>query len=139
MDRSGVLPEQIFLDYSQERLASYGLQPSNLKGILNARNITLPGGALEAGSKNILIDPSGEFATPADIGNVIVGSSGFGSSVYLRDLVDIRSGYQSPARYLNYYCWRDASGKWHTNASSNAFRADAQGRTDCQFCRKRAR
>ena len=57
VDRSGVLPEQIYLDYSQERLASYGLQPSNLKSILNARNITLPGGALEAGSKNILIEP----------------------------------------------------------------------------------
>jgi multidrug efflux pump subunit AcrB len=112
VDTSGVLPEQIYLDYSQERLASYGLQPSNLKGILNARNITLPGGALEAGSKNILVDPSGEFDTPEDIGNVIVGSSGFGSAVYLRDLVDIRSGYQSPARYLNYYTWRDAHGKW---------------------------
>jgi multidrug efflux pump subunit AcrB len=112
VDRSGVLPEQIYLDYSQERLASYGLQPSNLKSILNARNITLPGGALEAGSKNILIDPSGEFTTPADIGNVIVGSSGFGSAIYLRDLVDIRSGYQSPARYLNYYSWRDGQGKW---------------------------
>lgn len=112
VDTSGVLPEQIYLDYSQERLASYGLQPANLKGILNARNITLPGGALEAGSKNILIDPSGEFATPEDIGNVIVGTSGFGSAVYLRDLVDIRSGYQSPARYLNYYTWRDAREKW---------------------------
>src|SRR5580698_7143491 len=78
VDRSGVLPEQIYLDYSQERLASYGLQPSNLKGILNARNITLPGGALEAGSKNIIVDPSGEFTKPSDIGNVIVGSSGFG-------------------------------------------------------------
>ncbi len=77
VDRSGVLQEQIYLDYSQERLASYGLQPSNLKGILNARNITLPGGALEAGSKNILIDPSGEFTNTAkDIGNVIVGTSG---------------------------------------------------------------
>src|SRR5580692_5062624 len=112
VDRSGVLPEQIYLDYSQERLASYGLQPSNLKSILNARNITLPGGALEAGSKNILIDPSGEFTTPADIGNVIVGTSSFGSAIYLRDLVDIRSGYQSPARYLNYYSWRDTRGKW---------------------------
>jgi multidrug efflux pump subunit AcrB len=112
VDRSGVLPEQIFLDYSQERLASYGLQPSNLKEILNARNITLPGGALEAGSKNIILDPSGEFATPSDIGNVIVGTSSFGAPVYLRDLVDIRSGYQSPARYLNYYTWRDAHGKW---------------------------
>ncbi len=88
------------------------MQPSNLKSILNARNITLPGGALEAGSKNILIDPSGEFETPADIGNVIVGTSSFGAAIYLRDLVDIRSGYQSPARYLNYYVWRDAQGKW---------------------------
>ena len=113
VDRSGVLPEQIYLDYSQERLASYGLQPSNLKGILNARNITLPGGALEAGSKNIIVDPSGEFTKTSDIGNVIVGSSGFGAPVYLRDLVDIRGGYQSPARYLNFYNWLDAKGNWH--------------------------
>ena len=112
VDSSGVLPEQIYLDYSQERLASYGLQPSNLKAILNARNITLPGGALEAGTKNILIDPSGEFARPEDIGNVIVGTSSFGSAVYLRDLVDIRSSYQSPARYLNYYTWKDSHGRW---------------------------
>src|SRR5580700_9323059 len=112
VDRAGVLPEQVYLDYSQERLASYGLQPSTLKSILNARNITLPGGALEAGSKNILIDPSGEFETPADIGNVIVGTSSFGAAIYLRDLVDIRSGYQSPARYLNYYTWKDENGKW---------------------------
>lgn len=112
VDISGVLPEQIYLDYSQERLASYGLQPSNLKAVLNARNITLPGGALEAGSKNILIDPSGEFDSPEDIGNVIVGTSSFGTAVYLRDLVDVRSGYQSPARYLNYYTWKDESGKW---------------------------
>jgi multidrug efflux pump subunit AcrB len=112
VDRSGVLPEQIYLDYSQERLASYGLQPSNLRSILNARNITLPGGSLEAGSKNIIVDPSGEFTTREDIGNVIVGSSGFGAPVYLRDLVDVRGGYQSPARYLNYYTWRDAKGNW---------------------------
>jgi multidrug efflux pump subunit AcrB len=112
VDRSGVLAEQIYLDYSQERLASYGLQPSNLRGILNARNITLPAGALEAGSKNIIVDPSGEFTNTQDIGNVIVGTSGFGAPVYLRDLVDIRGGYQSPARYLNYYTWRDAKGNW---------------------------
>jgi multidrug efflux pump subunit AcrB len=112
VDRSGVLPEQIYLDYSQERLASYGMQPSNLKGILNARNITLPGGALEAGSKNIIVDPSGEFTKASDIGNVIVGSSGFGAPVYLRDLVDVRGGYQTPARYLNYYSWLDSKGNW---------------------------
>jgi multidrug efflux pump subunit AcrB len=41
-----------------------------------------------------------------------VGTSSFGAPVYLRDLVDIRSGYQSSPRYLNYYTWRDAHGKW---------------------------
>jgi multidrug efflux pump subunit AcrB len=113
VDRSGVLPEQIYLDYSQERLASYGLQPSNLRGVLNARNITLPGGALEAGSKNIILDPSGEFKAPQEIGDVIVGTSSFGTPVYLRDLVSITSSYQSPARYLNFYTWRDPQNKWH--------------------------
>lgn len=112
VDRSGVLPEQVYLDYSQERLASYGLQPNNLKSILNARNITLPGGVIEAGRKNLAIDPSGAFVDASEIGGVIVGSSSFGSPVYLRDLVDISSGYQSPPRYLNYYTWKDSEGRW---------------------------
>ncbi|HXH49867.1 MAG TPA: efflux RND transporter permease subunit [Terriglobia bacterium] len=113
VDRTGVLPQQVYLEYSQERLASYGLQPSNLKNILGARNITLPGGMLEVGNKNLLIDPSGEFANDQAIGDVIVGTSASGSPVYLRDLVDIIRGYQSPAKFLNYYTWRDPVGTWH--------------------------
>ena len=135
VDRSGVLPEQIYLDYSQERLASYGLQPSNLKGILNARNITLPGGTLEAGSKNIIIDPSGEFTTQADIGNVIVGTSSFGEPVYLRDLVDISSGYQSPARYLNFYTWRDAQGNWQRTRAVTLAVQMREGEQIAQFAK----
>lgn len=135
VDRSGVLPEQIYLDYSQERLASYGLQPSNLKGILNARNITLPGGTLEAGSKNIIIDPSGEFTTQADIGNVIVGTSSFGEPVYLRDLVDISSGYQSPARYLNFYTWRDARGNWQRTRAVTLAVQMREGEQIAQFAK----
>src|SRR5262249_48176557 len=53
--RSGVVPEQIFLDYSQERLAGYGLEPSKLQSLLQARNITTAGGTIEAGTKNVII------------------------------------------------------------------------------------
>ncbi len=115
IDRKGVLPEQIYLDYSQERLAAYGMKPSNLKDILGARNITLPGGQIETGPKNIQIDPSGKFTSPQQIGDVIIGSSSSAaqSPVYLRDLVDISRGYQSPARYLNYLTWIDKEGHWH--------------------------
>ena len=115
VERKGVLPEQIYLDYSQERLAEYGVKPSNLKDLLGARNSTLPGGTLEIGSKSIQIDPSGKFQSAQEIGEVIIGasSSGARSPVYLRDLVDISRGYQSPARYLNYLTWRDKDGHWH--------------------------
>jgi multidrug efflux pump subunit AcrB len=114
IDRKGVLPEQIYLDYSQERLAAYGYTPSNLKDILGARNITLPGGQLEVGPQSIQIDPSGKFTSPPQIGDVIIGSSKSAaqSPVYLRDLVDISRGYQSPAKYLNYLTWADKQGHW---------------------------
>src|ERR1700722_3125304 len=114
IDRKGVLPEQIYLDYSQQRLAEYGMTPSNLKDILGARNSTLPGGQLEVGPQNILIDPSGKFTDPRQIGDVIIGSSSSAaqSPVYLRDLVDISRGYQSPAKYLNYLTWADKDGHW---------------------------
>jgi len=112
-ERAGVLNQAIYLDYSQERLASYGFQPANFAKLLYARNIALPAGQLDIGQKNLIIDPSGQFDSVKAIGNVIVGGSASGSPVYLRDLADISRGYQSPATYLNYYTWRDANGKWH--------------------------
>ncbi len=115
IERKGVLPQTIYLDYSQERLAGYGFQPNSLGSILAARNITLPGGTLQAGTSNIVLDPSGEFQTAREIGNVIVGKSSTGEAVYLRDLVQISQGYQSPAQYLNYYTWQDKKGEWHRN------------------------
>jgi multidrug efflux pump subunit AcrB len=111
VDRNGVLPQAIYLDYSQERLASYGLQVSDLGRILQARNITLPGGSIEAGGRDIQIDASGKFEDAHAIGNVIVGSSSTGQPVYLRDLVQISRAYQSPARYLNFYTWTGKDGK----------------------------
>jgi hypothetical protein len=50
-ERKGVLAQTVYLDYSQQRLASYGLQPSDLGRILNARNITLPGGSIDVGGQ----------------------------------------------------------------------------------------
>jgi len=110
--RAGVVPENVFLDYSQERLAGYGLQPSKLRDLLKARNIAMPGGTMEVGRKNVAVDPSGEFTSEKAIGDVIVGSSPSGSPVYLRDLVNISRGYQSPAKFLNYYTVPDEQGVW---------------------------
>jgi multidrug efflux pump subunit AcrB len=115
VQRAGVLPEEIYLEYSDDRLAALKLQPTKIKDILAARNVTAPGGIVETRSRNVLIDPTAEFKSTQEIGNVLVGASPTGVPVYLRDVVDTSRGYQSPRRYLNYMATRDASGNWHRN------------------------
>ena len=111
VEKKGVRPQAIYLNYSQERLASYGLEPSDLAKVLNAQNITLPGGSLQAGEREIRLDPSGQFENANAIGNVVVSTSPAGAPVYLRDLVQISQGYQSPANYLNYYTYTARDGQ----------------------------
>ncbi|HEY9504814.1 MAG TPA: efflux RND transporter permease subunit [Gemmatimonadales bacterium] len=113
VDRSGVLDEQVMLSFSQERIASYGVPMGRLQEVLRARNTALSGGLIEVGGRTVGLNPTGEFKDEREIGGVIVGNSTGGAPLYLRDLVDIDRGYQSPPRYLNFYNWADSAGRWH--------------------------
>ncbi|HVA78402.1 MAG TPA: efflux RND transporter permease subunit [Candidatus Binataceae bacterium] len=113
VSRTGVLPEWVQLFYSQERLASYGFTPSTVSQILSSRNITQSAGMINAAGTDVTLHPSGEFTDAQEIGDVIIGKSQSGSPLYLRDLVDITRGYQSPPRLLNFYTWRTADGHWN--------------------------
>jgi len=115
VQRVGVLPEEFYLEYSDARLAAFKLQPTKIKDVLSARNVTAPGGIVETQSRNVLVDATAEFKSTKDIGNVLVGASPTGVPVYLRDLVDTSRGYQTPTRYLNYMVSREANGNWHRN------------------------
>jgi multidrug efflux pump subunit AcrB len=112
VERKGLLEEKIYLVYSQERLASYGITLSKLPDILKARNITVAGGQIDVQGKNLTIDPSGEFKSEKEIGDVVLTFSSSGAPVYLRDLFEISRAYESPARYLNFYDWKDDKGEW---------------------------
>jgi multidrug efflux pump subunit AcrB len=112
VERKGLLEEKIYLVYSQERLASYGVTPSRLPDILKARNITVAGGQIDVQGKNMTIDPSGEFKTEREMGDVVLTFSNSGAPVYLRNLFEISRAYESPARYLNFYDWKDDKGRW---------------------------
>src|SRR5580692_1566142 len=117
VERRGVLPQTVYLEYSEARLAAYGLQPAALGNVLSARNIIAPGGAFETGQQQVILNPSGQFENIDAIGNVAVSASSTGTPVYLRDLVQISRGYQSPAQYLNYYTWEDTKGQWQRSRS----------------------
>src|SRR5437867_1290911 len=112
VERRGLLPQVVYLEYSQDRLAEYGLQPAALGQVLRARNIIAPGGEFETGQRQIIVNPSGQFESREAIGEVAVAKTSTGAPVYLRDLVKIFPGYQAPATYLNYYTWQDSTGQW---------------------------
>jgi multidrug efflux pump subunit AcrB len=110
--RAGVLQEQVYLEYSQERLAGQSVQLTRLMETLAARNIVLPGGVLQLEGKNVSIDPTGEFRSEREIGDVIVTASERGTPTYLRDLVDITRGYTHPPVYLNFLSTKNEDGTW---------------------------
>jgi multidrug efflux pump subunit AcrB len=112
VERRGVQQQTIYLEFSQDRLAAYGLQPADLGKLIQARNIIAPGGVFETGQRQITLNPSGQFESAKAIGDIVVTTTTAGAPVYLRDLVDISRGYHSPANYLNYYTWQDAEGHW---------------------------
>ncbi len=112
VERRGVQQQTIYLEFSQDRLAAYGLQPADLGKLIQGRNIIAPGGVFETGQRQITLNPSGQFEDPKAIGDIVVTTATAGAPVYLRDLVDISRGYHSPANYLNYYTWQDTDGHW---------------------------
>src|SRR5260370_19943 len=98
VERRGLLPQVVYLEYSQDRLAEYGLQPAALAQVLRARNIIAPGGEFETGQLQSTINPSGQFESRDAIGEVAVAKTSTRAPVYLPDLVKIFPCYQSPAR-----------------------------------------
>ena len=113
VERKGVLSQTVYLNYSQGQLASYGLRPSDLKQVLNAENVTQAAGTFEAGGKRVLLNASGQFASERAIGDVVIATTAAGAPVYLRDVTRTSRGYRTPASYLNFYSWQDASGSMH--------------------------
>ena len=99
---SGDLPEWINLEYSQSKLAAYGVTPSKISQVLAARNILSPGGSLETNGRNLIVLPSGEFKSEKDIGDVIISKSATGTpAVPARPRDDI-AGLPGPGALSEY-------------------------------------
>ena len=87
-----MLPEQVHVIYSQERLASYGIKTGTLARKLEARNLKRGSGEIDVGGKTVFLHPSGEFKSEGEIRDVIVGTTAQGAPLYLRHVTDVARG-----------------------------------------------
>mgnify|MGYP000854515685 FL=1 len=101
IDEIGLQNEAIYLFYSSRRMSALDLSPQTIAGRLQRRNINLPGGRVETPDQSLLVQPSGEFKSESELGEVVMDVQG-GHPTYLRDLVDVVRAYEDPPGVMNY-------------------------------------
>jgi multidrug efflux pump subunit AcrB len=112
VDRTGNPQERLFLTFDPSRLASLNVSPLALSQLLRSRNMVDSGGEVNSGPRRVAVLPGGVFHNIADLINVPVPMPNGHAPDYLRDMVSIRPGYESPPSFLNFLTYRDASGQW---------------------------
>ncbi len=95
----GIEPERIFVEINNSRLAQLGLHANDIIAAVTQTNIIAPGGKIEAGISSYTVEPSGNFESLDDIGQVTIElPNEEGQVVYLRDLATIERAYVDPPR-----------------------------------------
>lgn len=94
-----IVPETVYLLYSDANLSGYGLTPDAVMGAIGARNAVIPGGTMRTEGRNFPVQLSGEYKTEHDMLGTVVGLSPEGTPVYLRDTFEVRRMYESPIPY----------------------------------------
>ncbi len=110
IDLVGAQDERVWLSYSGQRLNQFGITPLALVDRIRQRNINIPGGRVELPDQNVVVRPTGEYTSAAEIGQTVLGLSEEGYPLYLRDLVEVTRGYEDPADVLNFRTRKVAPG-----------------------------
>jgi len=98
----GEQKEAIYVEMRREKMAQLGISPKDIYSTLQAKNIVASAGNFNLGEEFIPINPTGEYKSEQDFGDLLITSSGTKSKslVYLRDVADIRRGYREPPTTL---------------------------------------
>lgn len=104
----GVREEQIFLEFSNSRLAALGLNQDQVVQTLAAQNAIAQSGVIQAGPEQVLVRVGGQFETAASIAavNLRIGDRFFN----LGDVATVRRGYADPPQALFRYKGQEAIG-----------------------------
>lgn len=95
----GAQQEAIYVEISRPKLTQLGISTQEIFQALQAQNIVVSSGKVQAGSEYIRITPTGEFSSVAQIGALIFPSSS-GTLIRLADVATITREYVAPPRAI---------------------------------------
>ncbi len=91
----GIRPEAIYVEMSRSKMAAFGISQQEIFDALRAKNLAVDSGRLKFGPQYLAINPTGEFKSEKDFGNLFIAYKN-GRLVYLRDVATIKRGYVDP-------------------------------------------
>ncbi|MGR5529196.1 efflux RND transporter permease subunit VmeI [Vibrio alfacsensis] len=100
---SGEQQEQVFIEISMKKLSSIGLSPNTVFNLLSTQNVVSNAGAIRIGDEYIRIQPTGEFQSVNELGDLLITESGAQGLIFLKDVADIKRGYvEVPSNIINF-------------------------------------
>ncbi|MDF5002023.1 efflux RND transporter permease subunit VmeI [Vibrio parahaemolyticus] len=100
---SGQQQEQVFIEVSMKKLSSIGLSPNTVFNLLSTQNIVSDAGAIRIGDEYIRIQPTGEFQSVDELGDLLISESGAQGLIFLKDVAEIKRGYvEVPSNIINF-------------------------------------
>lgn len=97
----GAQKEVVYVDISRARLGELGISPAEIAAVLQSQNVVTDAGQVRVGPEYLRINPTGEFASVAEIGDVLIGSDEK-RLVYLKDIAEIRRAYEDVPSKMYY-------------------------------------
>jgi multidrug efflux pump subunit AcrB len=94
----GERPERIFVEFSQARLATLGLDPRDILSALAAQNLVTPAGSIEAKGPQVIVRLDGAFDGLDAIRALPIVSQG--RTLRLSDIAEVKRGYEDPATFV---------------------------------------
>ncbi|MEL6264965.1 MAG: efflux RND transporter permease subunit, partial [Pseudomonadota bacterium] len=92
----GVQDQRVWLEVDIRKLAAVGVQLQQLLDDLQAQNVILPAGEIDAGGTQIVLEANGDLQSIDEIRGVLTQVDGLSGYVRLADLIDVRRGYVDP-------------------------------------------
>ncbi len=89
----GAQREVVYVDISRAKLGELGISPQQIAGVLQSQNVVAEAGRVRVGDELLRIEPSGEFASVAAMGDVLIGGEA-GRLVRLSDIARITRAYE---------------------------------------------
>jgi multidrug efflux pump subunit AcrB len=93
VEYSGIPEPEVKVSLNLQKIAQQQLTQDQIVGALQSEGVNIPGGSISMATKKLNIKTSGNYRTLDEVANTVVSRSN-GKVVYLKDVADVKMGYE---------------------------------------------